>query len=420
VPHDPPAERTHSGLALHLLYPLHPKLPLLGRVPRAARRGARRTLTELAVRAHLSRCRATTFVGVTGSSGKTTTKDLLAEMLAIAGPTVMTHHNDNGLYGVPASLLSVRPGDRFAVIELGIRDQPGEMEWMAALFRPRVAVLTGVGDDHLHNFGSREAIAREKRALLARLGPHGTAVVRSDDPLARRAAAGLPCRVVLAGGGRDADVRLVSSRLRWPQGTDVELDVAGERFTTSVALHGEHLAPLVALAVAGALACGVSASDALSGAARFAARPGRLCPVRGPDGSMFLLDDFESRIPGAVAAVRALRAIPARRRIAVLGEVQECPQVASSYRPLAEALGEGVDLVLAVGSSGGPLGELLAGTQLADRLVCAPDASSAGAHLAGDLGRGDVVLVHGPVDQELGRIVDYVGGAGLRRAGAPA
>ena len=398
------AERTHSGLRLALLYPLHPKVPALAHVPRPVRRRVRRSLTAVAVRAHVRRCGATTFAGVTGSRGKTTTKDLLAHMLASAGPTAMTHCNDNGIYGVPASLLSVRPSDRFAAIELGILGGPGEMRWMAGLFRPHVAVLTGIGDDHRPRFGSREAIAREKRALLARLGPAGTAVVSADDPLARRAAAGLACRVVRAGWAADADVRLVGARLDWPHGLVCRLEVGGRL------LEGDGGAPRDASGSAGGAGNrrgdGVRRSrrGALAAAAQFSPRPGRLCPVRGRDGVTFVLDDFTSRMPGAVAAVTALRHIPAARRIAVIGEVQECPPVAWRYRRLADALGEGVELVVAVGASGDPLRELLGGTALERRLVCASGAEEAAAVVAGAARSGDVVLLHGPADQDLGRI----------------
>lgn len=395
-------ERTHSGLPLHLLYPLHPKVPALRAVPRPVRRAIRRATTRAAVRAHMARCRGVTMVGVTGSTGKTTTKDLLADMLSAAGPASRTHHNDNGLYGVPSSLLSVRPTDRFAVIELGILDGPGEMRWMADLFRPRVAILTGIGDDHSGRFGGRAGIAREKSALLARLGADGVAVVNADDELGRATAVGLPCRVVLAGRSPDADVRLLAAELDWPDGLRVVLAVDGRELRMGVALHGRHLAPAVPLALAAALACGVSAERAFAGAASFRPRQRRFEPRPGPAGSTFIVDDFESRAHTALPAFAALGEVPARRRIVVLGEIQECPLGAPEWQRIAATLADVADRVLAVGAGGDSLAGLLPDAR---HLTVVPDVHEAARQLSGTLGAGDVVLLHGYKHSALGGLL---------------
>ena len=394
----------HEGAVLAALYPLHPHHTWLARVPVGIRRVMRRLLTRVAVRAHLLRCRNVAIVAVTGSAGKTTTKDLLGDVLASAGPTVRTRHNENGLWGVPATLLLIRPSDRFAVIELGIKRGPGEMRWMVRLFRPRVAVLTGVGTFHSEVFGSAEAIAREKRALLERLGRRGTAVVNADDPLARRAAEALPCRVLLAGWAADADVRLLAVRSAWPHGLDFDLAVRGRRMRARVGVHGRHLAPLVAMAVAAADAAGVPALEALDAAGTFTARVGRLSPTPGPRGSLLIIDDWKSRVPSAIAAVEALGATRGRRRIAVIGEVEVDAQDPDTYRPIANALLAAADLVVAVGRSGPPLGQLLARTDLAPRLLQVADAHTAAVALSAELGPEDVALLHGAGHHDLEQI----------------
>jgi UDP-N-acetylmuramoyl-tripeptide--D-alanyl-D-alanine ligase len=394
-------ERGHADAVLAALYPLHPNHPWLARVPVPIRRITRRGLTRVAVRAHLLRCRNVVIVAVTGSAGKTTTKDLLGEMLAAAGPTVRTRHNENGLWGVPATLLAVRPSDRFAVIEVGIKRGPGEMRWMAGLFRPRVAVLTGIGTFHSEVLGSDEAIAHEKRALLERLGRRGTAVVNADDPLARAAAERLPCRVLLAGWAADADVRLLAVRTAWPHGLDLELVVGGRRMRARVGVHGRHLAPLVAMAVAAADAVGVPVLEALDAAGAFTPRVGRLSPTPGPRGSMLIVDDWKSRVPSAVAAVQALGDTHARRRVAVLGEVQVDEQTTDTYRPIAQALVATADRVIAVGRAGPPLERLLAQTDLAARLLQVADAEAAAVALSAELGPGDVALLHGAGHHDL-------------------
>jgi UDP-N-acetylmuramoyl-tripeptide--D-alanyl-D-alanine ligase len=399
-----PEARAHSGLLLKALYPLGAVVPGLRRVPRGLRRAARRAVTGAGVKGHLRRCRNTRIVAITGSMGKTTTKDLLAEMLAPDGPTMKTRHNDNGVYGVPASLLLISPADRHAVIELGIQNQPGEMGWMAGMFRPDVAVLTSIGVDHLPAYGSREAIAREKRALLERVPRHGTVVVSADDDVALRTARGLACRVITAGWAADADVRLDTVSLAWPHGMDIELTAFGQPVAGRLALFGRHLAAPAALALAAASASGVAPEAALRHAASFRPGAGRMEPVPGPAGSLFIHDDFKSRVGTAMAAVRALGEIPADRRVAVLGEVQESEHDDDAYRPIAELLPERADLVVAVGRSAPPLSRLLSGSRIAGGVVSVERVEAAASALRSELAEGDVVLVHGSTSQHLERI----------------
>lgn len=333
--------------------------------------------------------------------GKTTAKDLIAEMLALAGPTLKTRGTANGVDAVPAALLAVRPEHRFAAIELGIFDEPGEMTWMASLFEPRVAVLTGIGEDHLLAYGSKAAIAREKRALLERLGPGGIAVVNADDELARAAAEGLPCRVVLAGRAEDAEVRVVDDRLAWPQGLDVELAVDGRRFRARLRVPGRHYAPVVALAVAAARACGIEPERAVAAVGQVEPAPGRLSVEAGPNGSTLLMDDYKSRLPSARAALAVLAEAPAERRIAVVGEMQDRELTPADYRGLADALAGTADLVVAVGRAGPLLRECLGADA---RLVTVQRVEDAAAFLAAVAAPGDVVLVHGSTRQHLRRV----------------
>jgi len=396
-------ERTHTGVLLRALYPLG-----LDQLPLGVRRSVRRATTSAAVHAWLARCQGVQIAAITGSMGKTTTKDMLAAMLASAGPTVRTRQNDNGLYGVPASLLSIRPDDRFAVIEAGIEDTPGEMAWMASLFRPRVAILTGVGFDHVGAYGTRAAIAREKRALLDR-ATHAV-VVNADDELARRAAVGLP--VVTAGRAPDADVRLVESRLRWPHGTEIRVAAGGDEATALVRLHGEHLAPLMALAAAAARELGVPLGAALDAAADVATPAGRLEAAPGPNGTTWLLDHFKSRPANAAAAARTLAAVPGARRVAVIGEMQaEDAGGGDPWAPVADALAD-VEVVIVVGDSG--LAQALERRGFAGRLLRTTRVEDTAETLAAVSEAGDVVLLHASTHQHLVRVRLLLEGADVR------
>lgn len=381
-------------------YPLEDRVPVLKGIPKTMRFAIRRRFGGGSTRRHVAAHRDTRVVAITGSVGKTTTKDLIAEMLAGEGPTLKTHGTSNGLEGLPATLRGIQPHHQFAVVEAGIYASPGEMRWMASLFRPHVAVLTGIGEDHVGAYGSRKAIALEKRALLERLSPGGVAVVNAGDALARHTARGLRCRVVLAGDSDDADVRLRAVRIAWPKGLHVSLEADGQTFEQVVQLHGRHFAPLVAMAVAAARELGVEPRVALARAARLEPAPGRMSVVAGPRGSTLLMDDYKNRISGARAALEALAEIPARRRIAVLGEFQEREFGRDEYGELAALLGR-VDHVIAIGPAGPRLARLLDGHPPAD---VANRVEEAAGILKRELGAGDVALVKGATRQHLQRI----------------
>jgi UDP-N-acetylmuramoyl-tripeptide--D-alanyl-D-alanine ligase len=367
------------------------------------RRATRRTLTAAAVRAHLAQCRGVSPVAITGSRGKTTTKDLLAAMLATEGQTLKTRKNDNGLYGVPATLLAIRPDDRFAVVEVGLFDTPGEMGWMASLFRPKVAILTGIGDEHSIAYGSRAAVAAEKRVLLERVGEQGTVVVNADDGRALRTADGLRAKVVTAGLADGADIRVVSVELRWPEGMRISLDIEGKTVESTVGLFGSHLAPAVALAVAAAAACGLDPARALQGMRRFKPPDGRLRPMPAPRGATWLLDDSKSRVATQAAAIRALGEVNGGRRIAVIGEVQDC-ELEAGWRGAAALLPGRAELVIAVGRGAGALAAALVATPLERSVHPFAAFQEATTALQAELRSGDVVLLHGANQQHLRRI----------------
>lgn len=400
-----PVERTHGGWRLRALYPLAGVVAPLGAVPTPVRRIVRRRVTEAAVRVNLSRCRDVRLVGVTGSMGKTTVKDLLGAMLATRGRTLVTRENDNGLYGVPATLLAVRPEDTFAVVEAGV-ERPGDMAWMAGLFVPRVVVLTSIASDHLAEFKSVDRIATEKGRLLERVPPHGAVVVNADDPKAMAMAERAGRRTITAGRSADAGVRVVSVRTNWPAGIELTLHVAGERMRVQTRLLGEHQATAVALALAAALELGVPAGTALAAVPTVPPRDGRLSLLAGPGGSTLLLDEHKSRPVTAVAALRTLRRIPATRRIAVLGECQDIDHDdAEALAPVARAAREAADLVVTIGRAGGALRALGVPAAMTGRPSEAVEA------LPDDLGAGDVILLNGAARQHLLRV-------GLRLNGA--
>lgn len=395
---------------LRLLVRLDRRVPLFRIVPRSVRWWIRRVLVSRPIRRHVASCSNVTFVGVTGSLGKTTATQLIATILAGEGTTTTTTIGHlNGVHGVPTTLRRVRPDDRFGVLELAIDHQPGEMAWFGTLFRPQVAVLTSLGDDHVIWYGSREAVAREKRHLLESVSADGVVVANADDASVRETVLGLRCRVVLAGEEADADVRLTDVRLDWPSGMEISLSVHGRELVGRTKLVARHQAPLVAIAVAAAEACGVDPRTALDLIATSEPVPGRMRPAPGPNGSVLLMDDYKHRPACALAGLRTLGELPATRRIAVLGELWGAP--AEAYEPVAAALVGCVDLLVAVGSSAPAYERLLSGTPLDGRVVACAGVTDTAELLRRTLRPGDVALVTGSSWQHLRRVQLLLDGA---------
>jgi UDP-N-acetylmuramoyl-tripeptide--D-alanyl-D-alanine ligase len=279
-------------------------------------------------------------LGVTGSAGKTTTKDLVALALSVAAPTLKTEGNLNNHWGVPLTLLRLRAEHRAAVVEMGTSG-PGEIAFLAALAAPGAAVLTNAGHAHLEGLGSLEAIATEKASLAHALQKEGVAFAGADSPRLIAALAGVRCKLVRYGLTRDADVRPTSLAARADGGTS--LDVEGFP-RVELKLVGRHQVAnaLAALAVArewridpGAVAA------ALSG---YRGSKGRM-EVRHARGATLLVDTYNANPDSTRAALETLAAWPgATRRIAVLGDMLELGEGAAALHRDAGAAARDAEL----------------------------------------------------------------------------
>ncbi len=262
-------------------------------------------------------------VGVTGSSGKTSTKDLLAAVLAPLGPTVAPPGSFNNELGLPWTALRADAATRHLVLEFSARGT-GHIAGLAAAVPPRIGVVLNVGRAHLGEFGSVEAIAQAKGELVEALPPDGVAVLNADDPRVAAMAARTRARVVLAGTGPDAHVRAES----------VVLDAGRARFTlvadgarAPVALRlvgGHHVgnalaAAAVALELGGAVEGVAAALSAATPASRW-----RMELVERPDGVTVVNDAYNANPESMRAALTALESLGAGRRTwAVLGRMAE-------------------------------------------------------------------------------------------------
>ena len=279
-------------------------------------------------------------IGVTGSAGKTTTKDVIAEMLATEMKTAKTVGNLNNHVGVPLSLLRLDENARIAVIEMGM-NHAGEIRDLAAIAKPEVGVVTNVGTAHMEAFESIEEIAAAKRELIESLPESGTAVLNADDP---RTAAMARGKRVLYGLSADAHVR-GEDVIESAEG--VSFRVGATRFAT--VLHGRHSVSNILAGLAVAQVYGIP-PERLVGAVQNL-RTGKMRGERFDHRGILVYNDCYNSNPDAVRAMLdVLRDTPARRRIAVLGEMLELGRWAESlHRDVGSyAVEQGIDVLVGI------------------------------------------------------------------------
>jgi UDP-N-acetylmuramoyl-tripeptide--D-alanyl-D-alanine ligase len=342
-------------------------------------------------RAVLDRLPRVTVVGVTGSSGKTSTKDLLAQLLAELGPTVAPPGSFNNELGHPYTVLRSTVDTRYLVLEKSARGI-GHVAWLTRIARPRIGVVLNVGTAHLGEFGSRENIARAKGELVEALPADGVAVLNADDPLVLAMADRTAARVVTVGLAGTADVRAVDVRLDERGTPSYQLVTAAGSVPVTLAVHGEHQVGNSLAAAAVALELGLPL-PAVAGALRRARALSRwrMEVTERPDGVLVVNDAYNANPESMAAALRALTTMArGRRSWAVLGEMAELgPAATDEHRRIGELTAElGVDRVVVVGPAAQPMY-----AAARERAVQVDDADAAIALLRAQLRPEDVVLV---------------------------
>lgn len=290
-------------------------------------------------------------VAVTGSAGKTTTKDIVAEMLAVEWRTAKSEGNLNNEIGLPLSLLRLADNAQVAVVELGM-NHAGEIRALAEIARADVGAVTNVGTAHIENFSSVEDIAAAKRELIESLGLDGVAVLNADDPRVAAMNTAHRGRVITYGLRNDAGVRAPDVYAQ-----DVQLGGDGVRFRVGSAkfdsrLTGRHNISNILAGIAVAEAFGI-APERLQDRVK-ALAPGKMRGERREIRGITIFDDCYNSNPDAVRVMLdALRDTPAQRRIAVLGEMLELGHWAEAlHRGVGDYAVEcGVDVLVGIGGA---------------------------------------------------------------------
>jgi UDP-N-acetylmuramoyl-tripeptide--D-alanyl-D-alanine ligase len=367
-------------------------------------------LTDLA-RAARARTQAR-IVAVTGSVGKTGTKEALRLALAGCGATHASLASYNNHWGVPLSLARMPAASRFAVFEIGM-NHAGEITPLTRLVRPHVAIVTAIEPVHLEFFGSLEAIADAKAEIFAGLEPGGAAILNRDNAQyarLRRAAEAAGARVVSFGEHAEADARLTNVSLQ-AESSAVEARILGMDLTYKLGAPGRHvamnsLAVLAAVSLVGAdLAL---AALALAGLEPPSGRGQRIALSLPTGGSALLIDESYNANPASMRAALALlgqaRIGQSGRRIAVLGDMLELgPAGGELHRGLAEAvLAHDIDCVFCAGPL---MRELWNALPSERRGGYAEAAAGLEPQVVGAVGDGDAVMVKGSLGSKMGPIV---------------
>lgn len=349
-------------------------------------------------------------VGVTGSVGKTTTTGMCAAILATHFRVVRTRDDWNAEVGVPLTLLALRPEDQVAVVEMAMRGL-GQIAELVAIARPRIGVVTTIGESHLELLESIENVARAKGELIDGLPPDGVAVLNDDDPRVRALSARSRARAVTYGLHETADV--------W--GGDIAFAASGMRFMlrfqgTAMAVTlpawGRHNVRNALAAAAVALVMGLDLTDVASGLDRFEMPKMRLQTVHA--GDVLILNDAYNASPASLAAaLDVLKEVSRnRRRVVVLGEVKELGAASDRmhHDMGTEAAGVADVLVAVGGPDAGHLTEGALHVKRRGQVHHVPGIAQATALLKQVLQPGDVVLVKGSRAMEMERIVTAISG----------
>lgn len=353
-------------------------------------------------------------VAVTGSNGKTTTKDMVAHVLARRRTVLKTEGNLNNRIGVPQTLFNLTPRHEAAVIEMGV-DNLGQTTRLCEIVRPTIGIITNIGPDHLEFFGSMEASAQAKGELLDLLPADGTAVLNADDHYFDYLAARARCRVVSFGLSSNADVRAANLHPNDRQGATFGLILPGRARPTGVRLkvHGSHnITNALAAAVVGHV-LGLSGAGIAEGLARF--RPASMrSQVTTWRGVCVINDCYNANPASMKAAIQLLKQLgPSARTIAVLGDMLELgPGAQDMHREVGEYLVEqGIAYLIAAGSLGRDIAEGARRAGMASGLIVdVPDAVAAGQALKTLAKKGDVILVKGSRGMKMEQVVDALTG----------
>jgi UDP-N-acetylmuramoyl-tripeptide--D-alanyl-D-alanine ligase len=343
-------------------------------------------------------------IGITGSVGKSTTKELTANVLAVRYSTLANESNLNNEIGLPLTMLKITEAHRRVVLEMGLY-VPGDIAFLCGIARPQVGVLTMIGPVHLGRAGSLEAIVNGKAELVEALPADGTAILNYDDERVRAFATRTKAKVFMYGLNPEADLWADNIEGLGLEGVSFDMHYAGETLHVHLPLLGQHSVHTALRASAVGLTEGLNWQEIIEGLLTPSTQL-RLVAVNGPGNSLLIDDTYNASPDSMIAALNLLEELDGRK-VAVLGDMLELGEVEESgHRMVGARAKEVVDFLLAVGEKARWIADEahLQGLS-SDRIAQFSTAAEAGEFLRKSIGEGDVVLVKGSRALRLDEIV---------------
>lgn len=347
----------------------------------------------------------TTIVAITGSLGKTTTKECLANVLAAHGPTFRTYRGQNAPIAVALNILRVRPWHRYAVLEVA-GAAPGMMEKSARLVRPDVVIVLNVLRTHTTEFADLEQHAAEKQRLLTALEPGGIAVLNDDDPLVSRMSVPSGCQVNRFGTSAGNVIRVEAMSSAWPRRLEFTMHTLQGSRRIETQLVGEQWITCATAVLTTAMALGIPLDAAAAGLRAAPPFDARLRPMQLPSGAIMLRDDYNASIDTIEASLRVLEDATALRRILIISDMSDFGRNRKQrLKYLGARVAEVADAVVFIGESAeyGRRRAIDAGMS-PDAAHAFPSLKSAADFLRCELREGDLALLKGRTTDHVARI----------------
>lgn len=339
---------------------------------------------------------------ITGSSGKTSTKDFTAAVLASRYSVSQTQGNYNNHIGLPLTILSTTSRHEVAVWEIGM-NHAGEILPLAQLARPQIAIITNIGVAHIEHLGSREAIAAEKENLIHQITPGGRLILSSEDDFSKRFAERSPVATTFV--GLDSGSITASDIQLSLQGTHFTAKSSGDRAPVFLPVSGRHMVKNALLALAAGIELGISLSEGAAALSTVSPSGARLNLID-INGIQFLDDSYNANPKSMIAALETVAELPCKgRRFAVLGEMAELGSYAEEgYRQVAETtVASDFDFLLAIGEKARSFSQAALGMENVHHL---PDTLAAAQFLHRTTKPGDLILVKGSQSARMGRVIE--------------
>ena len=346
-------------------------------------------------------------IQITGSVGKTTTKEMIAAVLGAKRKVWKTPENYNNDVGTPLTLLGLTHEHEAAVIETGM-NHFGEIEYLTAMVKPDIAVISNIGDAHIEHLGSREGILKAKCEIFQHLKKDGLVILNGDDALLDTVA--VPFRTVRCGKSQHCQAQITEIADYGVEGVCCTVVTEKSRYRLNIPAPGEHMAYAAAIAAAAGEALGLSREEIVRGAGAYVPAGSRMRVLRLPERRMLLDDCYNANPQSVAAALEILARTECGKRVAVLGDMGELGNLESRahYNMGALAAMLGIDMVFAIGS-GDRAGRIADGVaQSGGSVQYCPTKEEALAELRRQLEPDTVMLVKASHAMRFGWLVDQL------------